>query len=78
MHTRTIYNLLSRSIDRSVPVQTLWQDLRSKVFNVHPSTIVWQGAQIQLRSLRQEVQVQTQTTVASDVECTRLTAMITI
>jgi len=78
MHIHIIYNLSfrwPRFNDYGVPVQTLRQDLRPQIFNVHPSTIMRQGAQIQLRSLRQEIQVQTQTAVASNVECTCFTTM---
>lgn len=79
MHACTAHYLSFRwDGSDSVSVQDLRQNLRPKNFHVRPSATLRQGAQIQLCSLRQEVQVQTQATVASYIERTRAetTAMI--
>lgn len=52
-------------------MQDMWQSLCPKIIYVHPPTTVRKGAEVQLHSLRQEIQVQTQTAIASYIKCTR-------
>lgn len=59
-------------------MQGVRQALHAEVVDVHPHATVRQGAQVQLRAVRQEIQVQTQTAIASHVEHTRAAATITI
>lgn len=70
LHPRTIHRLCFRwSCSRKcLPVQSVRQDLLEKILHVHASPPLRKGTEIQLRPLRQKVQVQAQIAVASYLE----------
>ncbi|KAG7205760.1 hypothetical protein KM043_007709 [Ampulex compressa] len=61
-----------------VPLQSLRQDLCQEVLDVHPPAALRQRAEVQLRPVRQEVQVQAQAAVAPHLEFARSALSITI
>lgn len=69
-HPRTIHRLCFRwgRSRKCLPVQSVRQDLLEKIFHVHASPPLRKGTEIQLRPLRQKVQVQAQIAVASYLE----------
>lgn len=70
LHPRTIHRLCFRwgRSRKCLPVQSVRQDLLEKIFHVHASPPLRKGTEIQLRPLRQKVQVQAQIAVASYLE----------